>query len=81
MQHIANDREHSLEIQLPFLQVALSQPFTLLPVMVRSQDPALLEAVARAIAPVLRTAKPSLWPARTYHTFIQKTKPSYWIPA
>jgi len=57
LQHIANDREHSLEIQLPFLQVALSEPFTLLPVMVRSQDPTLLEAAARAIGPVLKNRK------------------------
>ena len=50
LQHIVNDREHSLEIQLPFLQVALSAPFNLLPVMVRSHEPALLEAAAKAIA-------------------------------
>lgn len=55
LHHIANDREHSIEIQLPFLQVALSAPFTLFPVMVRSQDPALLEATANAIAPLLKT--------------------------
>ena len=30
LQHIANDHEHSLEIQLPFLQVALGAPFRLL---------------------------------------------------
>lgn len=57
LQHIANDREHSLEIQLPFLQVALSAPFKLLPVMVRSHDPALLEAAAAAIAQVLKGRK------------------------
>ena len=54
LQHIANDREHSLEIQLPFLQVALSEPFSLLPVMVRSHNPALLEATARELAPILK---------------------------
>ncbi len=57
LQHIANDREHSLEIQLPFLQVALSAPFRLLPVMVRSQDPDLLKAAAAAIAPLLKEHK------------------------
>ena len=57
LQHIANDREHSLEIQLPFLQVALSAPFALLPIMVRNQDPALLEGAAAAIAPVLKSRK------------------------
>ncbi|HQM55325.1 MAG TPA: AmmeMemoRadiSam system protein B [Anaerolineaceae bacterium] len=54
LQPIANDREHSLEIQLPFLQVALSAPFSLVPIMVRSQDPALLTAAAAAIAPALK---------------------------
>lgn len=57
LQHIANDREHSLEIQLPFLQTALRDTFKLLPVMVRSDDPVLLEAVARSIAPVLKNQK------------------------
>ncbi len=52
--HIANDREHSLEIQLPFLQQALSAPFSLLPVMERSHDPDLLEATARAFADVFQ---------------------------
>jgi len=47
---IANDREHSLEIQLPFLQRALSTPFSLIPIMVRTHNPRLLEATARAIA-------------------------------
>lgn len=54
LQHIANDHEHSLEIQLPFLQQALSEPFNLLPVMVRTHDPALLEVTARAFADVLK---------------------------
>jgi len=57
LQHIANDHEHSLEIQLPFLQVALSAPFTLIPIMVRSQEPALLESAAAAITPVLKKHK------------------------
>jgi AmmeMemoRadiSam system protein B len=38
LQHVANDREHSLEIQLPFLQQALIEPFLLLAVMVRTHD-------------------------------------------
>lgn len=54
LHHISNDREHSLEIQLPFLQQALSTPFSLLPIMVRTHDPVLLEAAARACAEVLR---------------------------
>jgi len=57
LQPIANDREHSLEIQLPFLQCALSMPFTLLPVMVRTNDPTLLEGAARAISEVIKEKK------------------------
>lgn len=50
LQRIANDREHSLEIQLPFLQVALKEQFKLLPVMVRTHDPEKLQAAASVIA-------------------------------
>ena len=57
LQHIANDHEHSLEIQLPFLQYALSSPFTLLPVMVRTEDPKLLKSAARCIATALEGRK------------------------
>ena len=35
---IANDKEHSLEIELPFLQRALKNNFKLLPVMIRAQE-------------------------------------------
>ena len=35
---VANDHEHSLEIELPFLQRALQGEFKLLPVMVRTQS-------------------------------------------
>ena len=34
---IANDKEHSLEIELPFLQRVLKNEFKLLPIMVRAQ--------------------------------------------
>ncbi len=53
LQCIANDREHSLEIQLPFLQVALAAPFRLLPIMVRTHDAAILKAAAEVIAETL----------------------------
>ena len=54
LQPISNDREHSLEIQLPFLQTALAGSFQLLPLMVRSNDPRLLQACADALAEILR---------------------------
>jgi AmmeMemoRadiSam system protein B len=51
---IARDREHSLEIELPFLQRALAGPFKLLPVMVRAQAPHLSRGLGNALATVLR---------------------------
>jgi AmmeMemoRadiSam system protein B len=53
LQHIAYDREHSLEIQLPFLQVALAAPFKLLPIMVRTHNATILQAAATVIAAAL----------------------------
>jgi AmmeMemoRadiSam system protein B len=47
---IAHDREHSLEIELPFLQVALKSPFLLVPIMVRTQQPDQVHALASALA-------------------------------
>lgn len=51
---LANDREHSLEIELPFLQRALKNDFQLLPVMVRSQSPAVARQLGHALAEVMR---------------------------
>lgn len=50
---VANDGEHSLEIELPFLQIALAQEFRLLPVMVRSQSPLIALRLGQALARVL----------------------------
>ena len=49
LQRIGNDAEHSLEIQLPFLQVALKDTFQLVPIMVRTLNPASLQAAAHSI--------------------------------
>jgi len=51
---IAHDREHSLEIELPFLQRALKNEFKLLPIMVRAQEPAVAEKLGRALAQMLK---------------------------
>jgi hypothetical protein len=51
---IRDDQEHSLEIELPFLQRALMAPFTLLPVMLRDQSVAVAEAVGHALAAALQ---------------------------
>lgn len=51
---IPRDPEHSLEIELPFLQRALASDFKLLPVMVRAQDPLISQGLGKALASVLR---------------------------
>lgn len=53
LSRIKYDEEHSLEIELPFLQRALADPFTLLPLMIRSQSPGQLEALAKSLYTVL----------------------------
>jgi AmmeMemoRadiSam system protein B len=50
----AYDREHSLEIELPFLQRALAGEFKLLPVMVRDPSPEVTHPLGLALAKVLR---------------------------
>jgi AmmeMemoRadiSam system protein B len=54
---IAFDREHSLEIQLPFLQCSLAAPFTLLPLMVREYRPEELALFASSLASILAGKK------------------------
>jgi len=51
---VARDPEHSLEIELPFLQRALAGEFELLPVMVREQSPKVSEKLGKALAQVLK---------------------------
>ncbi len=51
---VPRDPEHSLEIELPFLQRALKSDWKLLPVMVRTQDPQVSEGLGKALAQVLR---------------------------
>jgi AmmeMemoRadiSam system protein B len=50
---VANDPEHSLEIELPFLQRVLG-PFSLLPVMVHTQSRKTVERLGAALAEVLK---------------------------
>ena len=54
---VPRDREHSLEIELPFLQRALTSEFKLLPIMVRAQNPRLSQGLGAALAKVLRDKK------------------------
>jgi len=53
----AYDPEHSLEIELPFLQRVLGEGFQLLPVMVRAQEPRVSQALGHALADVIRGKK------------------------
>lgn len=51
---VPRDREHSLEIELPFLQRVFQNEWKLLPVMVRAQDRRVSRGLGRALAGVLR---------------------------
>jgi AmmeMemoRadiSam system protein B len=51
---IANDREHSLEIELPFLQRVLKNEFKLLPLMVRAQEADTARQLGHALAQTLQ---------------------------
>jgi AmmeMemoRadiSam system protein B len=50
---LANDTEHSLEIELPFLQRAVKEPFKLLPLMVRNPAPGTARLLGEALVKVL----------------------------
>jgi AmmeMemoRadiSam system protein B len=51
---VAYDQEHSLEIEIPFLQRALGGEFKLLPVMVRSQSAEVSQNLGTILAETLR---------------------------
>jgi len=54
---IKSDPEHSLEIELPFLQRALPNGFHLLPIMVREVSVRISRAVGECLAKILRGRK------------------------
>jgi MEMO1 family protein len=54
---VSNDKEHSVEIELPFLQRLFSSEkskWRLLPVMVRAREPDVSQGLGKALAKVLR---------------------------
>ena len=53
LDQISNDPEHSLEIEIPFLQMIYQHKFTLLPVMVRDIDPQTCTCLGEALFAVL----------------------------
>lgn len=61
---VRNDPEHSLEIELPFLQRALPGNFHLLPVMMRDQTARVARALGESLAKVLAD-RPALLVAST----------------
>lgn len=50
---VRNDQEHSLEIELPFLQRSLSGEFRLLPIMIREVSAQAVEALGTALAKII----------------------------
>jgi MEMO1 family protein len=54
LMRVPRDPEHSLEIELPFLQRALKSEWKLLPVMVRAQDIRVSEGLGKTLAKTLR---------------------------
>jgi MEMO1 family protein len=53
LSRVRRDQEHSLEIELPFLQRVLKTEFKLLPVMVREQSPKVTHILGQCLAKVL----------------------------
>lgn len=51
---IPNDKEHSLEIELPFLQRVLKNEFKLLPIMVRAPEETVAKKLGMALARTLK---------------------------
>ena len=47
----AHTREHSLEVQLPFLQYYLNKPFKIVPIVLGSQTPSMSKEIAEALLP------------------------------
>lgn len=52
---IAHDREHSLEIELPFLQRIFQHEFKLLPIMIRNQEMEIAKALGSALTEMLKS--------------------------
>jgi len=75
---VSNDPEHSLEIELPFLQRALKSKWKLLPVMVRAQEPRVSEGLGKILAKVLANKNFALVASTDLsHFYNQKTALNY----
>ncbi len=69
---VAQDPEHSLEIEIPFLQRALTGTFRLLPVMVRSGSGSVIRSLGAAIAKVVKNRKALLVASTDLSHFYQR---------
>ena len=71
IQQIRRDKEHSLEIQLPFLQTVLKNKFNIIPLMVRSRDRQFCRMLGEIIADLFVPEK---------HLIIASTDLSHFYP-
>jgi AmmeMemoRadiSam system protein B len=53
MVEVANDQEHSLEIEIPFLQRSLIDQFSLIPIMIRSVDLGTIRKISRILVKMI----------------------------
>ena len=72
--YLRNDEEHSLEIEIPFLQRAVKGDFKILPLMLRERNVTILKTIGKGLAKVL-AGKKSLLVASTdlSHFYSQET--------
>ena len=47
----AHDKEHSIEVQLPFLQYRLKKPFKIVPIVISTQNAQTCQKIAQALKP------------------------------
>ncbi|MCK5429773.1 MAG: AmmeMemoRadiSam system protein B [Anaerolineales bacterium] len=70
---VKNDQEHSLEIELPFLQRAIRPDILLLPVMVREVSKKVTSGLGKALAKVLKDRKVILVASTDLSHFYQQS--------
>lgn len=71
---IRNDAEHSLEIEIPFLQRVLRREFRLLPVMVRDQTAKVGQVLGKSLAIILAGKNPLLVASTDLSHFYNQTQ-------
>jgi MEMO1 family protein len=74
---VTNDMEHSLEIELPFLQRSLVGEFSLLPVMVRSRDAREMRGLGEALAVIAKKQKTLLVASSDLSHFFPEAEANY----